>query len=370
MKKSVPFLDLGRVNAPYIEEIRQAVDRVVTSGRYVGGEVNERFEKKLATLTGTDFCVGVSNGLDALRLIFRALIELGRLKPGDGVIVPANTYIASVLAITDCGLTPVLVEPDPETLNLDTSRLEEALTPRTKAVLVVHLYGRACHDAVLEEFVRRHGLWLVEDNAQAIGARSAFNGKMTGAIGHAAAFSFYPTKNIGAMGDAGAVTTSDGELARAVRALANYGSDTRYHNIYRGLNCRLDPVQAAVVDVKLDHLGEISDARRRIADNYLGEISNPAVKLPLRGDADNVWHQFIVRVGERDRFRSYLAEHGVATDVHYAVPPHLQPCYAGLFRTDLPVTEKLADEVVSLPISAVLSQDAAAYVAKIINSYK
>ncbi|MDE6300344.1 MAG: DegT/DnrJ/EryC1/StrS family aminotransferase [Muribaculaceae bacterium] len=370
MNTSVPFLDLGSVNAPYMEDIRSAVDRVVLSGRYVGGPETDEFENRLAGLTGTRFCIGVSNGLDALRLIFRGYMELGRLRPGDEVIVPANTYIASVLAVTDCGLVPVLVEPDERTMNLDTSLLEAALTERTRAVMAVHLYGRACHDRRLADFVARHGLLLVEDNAQAIGARSTLDGKMTGALGDAAAFSFYPTKNIGALGDAGAVTTSDPELAGTVRALANYGSDRRYHNIYKGLNCRLDPVQAAVLNVKLQHLETISEARRHAAHEYLKLIENPVVGLPLPGAADNVWHQFVVRVADRDRFRRHLADNGIGTDVHYATPPHHQPCYSEMAHLNLPVTERLAAEVVSLPISAVIPDDEIARVAQTVNRYK
>lgn len=370
MNERVDFLDLGRVNAPYMERIRSAVARVVSSGRYVGGKENEEFEKLLAELTGTTYCIGTSNGLDALRLIFRAYIQLGRLAEGDEVIVPANTYIASILAVSDCGLTPVLVEPDPTTLNLDTSRLEEALTARTRAVLTVHLYGRSCHDATLDDFVKRHKLLLIEDNAQAIGARSGLNGKRTGALGDAAAFSFYPTKNIGALGDAGAVTTDDAELAAAVRALANYGSDRRYHNIYRGFNCRLDPIQAAALAVKLPELEAICEARQRAAARYLELINNPLVVLPKGGGSDHVWHQFVVQTDERDRFREYLAEHGISTDVHYATPPHKQPCYPELAKGALPVTERLASRVVSLPISAVITDDEIKAVAQTINDYK
>lgn len=370
MKMQVPFLDLSRVNAPFMDEIRRAADRVVLSGRYVGGPECEAFEQNLARITGTDFCVGTSNGLDALRLIFRAYMEMGRLQPGDEVIVPANTYIASMLAVTDCGLNLVLVEPDAATFNLDTSRLEDALTPRTRAVLTVHLYGRVCYDEALADFVRRHNLILVEDNAQAIGAISALDGRRTGALGDAAAFSFYPTKNIGALGDAGAVTTSDPELGATVRALANYGSDRRYHNIYKGVNCRLDPIQAAVLNVKLPYLDEISEARRQAALRYSKLIHNPAVLLPEGEKDDHVWHQYVVRVPDRERFRKFLAEGGVATDVHYATPPHRQPCYPELADLSLPVTEMLAAQVVSLPISAVISDEEIAAVANTINDFK
>ena len=260
MNKRYPFLDLGTVNAEYADALKAAACRVIDSGRYVGGPENEAFEKELADATGTAFAIGVSNGLDALRLIFKAYIALGRLNPGDEVLVPANTYIASVLAITDSGLSPVFVEPDPTTLNLDTSLIEQAVTPHTRAILTVHLYGRACYDRAMAEAAHKHGLIIVEDNAQAIGAdaeyRSPHGTTRTGSLGDAAAFSFYPTKNIGALGDAGAVTTSDPDLASAVRALANYGSTSRYHNVYEGYNCRLDPIQAAFLRAKLPHIGD------------------------------------------------------------------------------------------------------------------
>ncbi len=260
--KTYKFLDLAEVNAPVMDAIAEATTRVVRSGCYIGGPEVAEFEKMLAEATGTAHAVAVSNGLDALRLIFRAYIELGIMEPGDEVIVPANTYIASILAVTDNGLVPVLVEPNPDTLNLDTSRIEAAVTPRTRAILTVHLYGRTCHDAEMERVAHTYGLKIVEDNAQAIGATDKA-GRPTGSLGDAAGFSFYPTKNIGALGDAGAVTTDDAELAATVRALANYGSDRQYHNIYKGLNCRFDPIQAAVLKVKLPMLAA-ETARRRL----------------------------------------------------------------------------------------------------------
>ena len=334
------------VNAPVRDALTEAAARVIASGRYIGGEENEAFERELAEYTGTAHAVGVANGLDALRLIFRAYIELGRLKPGDGVIIPANTYIATVLAVTDCGLRPVLVEPDDATMNLDTALIEQASTTDVRAVLPVHLYGRACHDSRLVETARRHDLIVVEDNAQAIGARSAFDRRRTGSLGHAAAFSFYPTKNLGALGDAGAVTTDDAELAAAVRALANYGSDRRYHNIYRGLNSRLDPMQAALLRVKLPLLTPLNT-----------------------GGEDCVWHQYVVRSSRRDELQAYMRQSGVATDIHYAVPPHLQPCYALLVHDPLPLTEHMAAEVLSLPVSACTSESDAAEIAEIINRF-
>ena len=363
------FLDLGEVNAPMLGEISEAVGRVVAGGRYVGGPEVEAFEADLAASAGTAYAVGVSNGLDALRLILRAYIEEGFMQPGDEVIVPADTYIATILAVLDNGLRPVLVEPKLSTYNIDTQRIEEAITERTRVILTVHLYGRVAYDADMQSIADRHGLRIVEDNAQAIGARWA-DGRYTGNLGHAAGFSFYPTKNIGAMGDAGAVTTNDGALAARVRALANYGTDRTYHNIYKGLNCRLDPIQAAILRVKLPRLSAESARRREVAAVYDRAISNPAIVKPMPGGDDMVWHQYVVRTSDRDAFRHYLDERGVETAVHYPTAPHRQPCmseYAGL---SLPISERIAREVVSLPVSSCTSVADAAEIASIINGYK
>ena len=368
--KTYKFLDLAEVNAPVMDAIAEATARVVRSGCYIGGPEVAEFEKMLAEATGTAHAVAVSNGLDALRLIFRAYIELGIMEPGDEVIVPANTYIASILAVTDNGLVPVLVEPNPDTLNLDTSRIEAAVTPRTRAILTVHLYGRTCHDAEMERVAHTYGLKIIEDNAQAIGATDKA-GRPTGSLGDAAGFSFYPTKNIGALGDAGAVTTDDAELAATVRALANYGSDRQYHNIYKGLNCRFDPIQAAVLKVKLPMLAAETARRKALAAVYEARITNPAVGKPLyTADGDMVWHQYVVRVANRDEFRQYLADNGVQTAVHYPTAPHHQPCMADYACLSLPISEKIAREVVSLPVSACTSPDDAAEIAEIINAYK
>lgn len=368
--KRYPFLDLGAANAPYMDEIVRATERVVRSGRYVGGPEVAGFEQMLAQATGTACAVGVSTGLDALRLILRAYIEMGEMAPGDEVIVPANTYIASILAVTENGLVPVLVEPDDRTLNLDTSLVEAAVTPRTRAIMTVHLYGRVCYDDRLADAARRHGLKLIEDNAQAIGATAAC-GRRSGALGDAAGFSFYPTKNIGAMGEAGAVTTDDTHLADTVRALANYGSDRQYHNIYKGLNCRFDPIQAAILKVKLPHLEAETARRRALAAVYEHAIVNPAVRRPLYSDAgDMVWHQYVVRVADRERFRRYLDANGVETAVHYPVAPHHQPCMAEYAGLSLPVAERIAREVVSLPVGAVTTEADAAEIADIINRYE
>lgn len=359
-----PFLDLKTVNAPMMAQLKEAACAVIDSGRYIGGPEVEAFEAELAQATGAPYAVGVSNGLDALRLIFRAYIALGRLQPGDGVIVPANTYIASVLAITDAGLEPIFVDASISTLNLDENALESVYTPRVKAVLTVHLYGRPCCGPQLMDFVRRHCLLLIEDNAQALGAD-------TGNLGDAAGLSFYPTKNIGALGDAGAVLTPHQDLAATVRALANYGSDVRYHNIYEGFNCRLDPLQAALLRVKMRYLEAETVRRRRLAAVYDATIHHPAVLKPLMEDPDPcVWHQYPVLVEHRDDFRRYLTSEGVGTDVNYPTPVHLQPCYSRYAGARMPVAERIARQVVCLPISACTSPDDAARIADIINAYK
>lgn len=369
-----PFLDLGTVNAPFMQTLKDAAARVLESGRYIGGAEIAEFEKELAAFTGTEYCVGVSNGLDALRLIFRAYIEISRLAPGDAVIVPSNTYIASVLAITDNGLVPVFVEPDPAMLNMDTARIESAVTPQVKAILTVHLYGRVCYDAEMRRVADKYGLLIVEDNAQAIGADSAYPSAKglyrAGALGDAAAFSFYPTKNLGAIGDAGAVTTDDADLAKTVRALANYGSDVRYHNIYEGFNCRLDPIQAAFLRVKLPYLEAETNHRRALARVYDECISNPMITKPLLTTPDRcVWHQYVVISPLRDRLQAYLAEKGVGTDIHYPIPPHLQPCYRRFSHLNLPVAELLGRQVLSLPMSACTSIEDAREIASIINEF-
>ena len=359
MTPRYPFLSLADTNNPYIENLKAAACRVIESGRYIGGDEVEKFEKHLASIVNAPYAIGVANGLDALRLILRAYIALGKLQPGDEVIVPANTYIATFLSVTDSGLTPVPVEPSPETMNIDSSRLAEAITPATRAIIPVHLYGRVAWDETIVNLVKKHNLLVIEDNAQAIGARSPIPGLYgthpTGSLGHAAAFSFYPTKNVGALGDAGAVTTHDSELAATVRALANYGSDRRYHNILCGFNSRLDPIQAAMINVKLDNIDLENAARFDRAVAYNNNITNPRVGLPIISSTptDCVWHQYVITVNtaERDDIRHRLLDRGVETDIHYAVPPHLQPCYRDTFKNaKLPVTERLANSIISLPI--------------------
>ncbi len=364
-----PFLDLGKVNAGYSARLKEACARVIDSGRYVGGDEVESFENMLATMCGVGHAVGLASGLDALRLILRGYIELGVMSPGDEVIVPSNTYIATVLAVTDAGLKPVFVEPDEETMNLDVNLIGEAVTPSTRAIMTVHLYGQPAYSAKMRDIARNLGLKIIEDNAQAIGA--SVDGRFTGSLGDAAAFSFYPTKNIGALGDAGAVTTYDDDLARVVRALGNYGSDRRYHNIYKGCNSRLDPLQAAMLKVKLESVGEESEGRRRIAALYNKLIDNPAVRLPKEVTGRHVYHQYVVRVADRGAFRAYMASCGVGTDVNYPLPPHRQPCYAEYGSLHLPLADRIAAEVVSLPVNpACTSLDDARAIAEIVNAYR
>lgn len=373
--KHFPFCDLKRVHNPMMGELKAAACSVIESGRYLHGEQTELLEREVAALCQVNHCVAVSNGLDALRLIIRAYKEMGVFHNGDKVIVPANTYVASVLAVSDNLLDPCLCEPREDTMNLDSREFERLISPAVKAVMPVHLYGTPCWDKRLMEVARRNGLKVIEDNAQAIGAKSSIPGlngtRVTGSLGDAAGMSFYPTKNLGALGDAGCVLTNDGELARIVRALANYGADRRYHNIYQGLNCRIDEMQAAMLRVKMSHLGEENLRRNAVARAYGEHIRHPLVKTPeIFSDMTQVWHQYVVRAKSRDRFRDYLQQHGVETDIHYATPPHLQPCYRSLSSCVLPVTEALAGEVVSLPIAFPITASDAREIAQIINNFQ
>ena len=392
---NIPFLSLKDVTAKYADEIHEAVKRVVDSGWYLQGKENELFEQHYAEYIGSKHCIGCANGLDALIWIFRAYIELGVMQPGDEVIVPANTYIATILAITENGLVPVLVEPRIDTLQIDDSLIEEHITERTKAICIVHLYGRLAYTEKIGELCAKYGLKLIEDNAQAHGCSapianspSPIANKKTGSLGDAAGHSFYPGKNLGALGDGGAVTTDDDELAATIRALANYGSQKKYVFKYTGRNSRLDEIQAAVLDVKLRHLDEDLKARQIIAAYYYDNINNPLITLPKRlPDTENVYHLFPILVknpslqggGEvgRDALQAYLAENGVGTVIHYPMPPHLQECYqnhpsfqgrAG-DRLVLPITEMLADCELSLPISPTMTLEEAAEVARLVNTF-
>ena len=372
--KQYPFVDLRLANEPYEEELKAAACAVIESGRYLHGPQTDLLEEEVAAVCGTRYCVAVSNGLDALRLILRAWLELGRLHEGDAVLLPANTYIASALAVSDNGLVPLPVDIDPLTMNLDTSLLEAAMTPRVKAVMPVHLYGTPCFDNSLRDFVERHKMLIIEDNAQAIGAVASVDGlngsRATGSLGHAAGMSFYPTKNIGALGDAGAVTTDDRLLADTVRTIANYGSDRRYHNIYHGLNCRIDELQAAMLRVKLRHIEQENDRRRAVAQAYNDDISHPDVIVPRIFDTcRQVWHQYVIRCTRRDALAEHLKAHGIATDVHYPTPVFDQPCYSHSGQTTPPVTTRLTREILSLPVAYPVTPDDARHIAMIINKF-
>ena len=375
----VPFLSLRDVTALHADEIKEAARRVIDSGWYLQGKENEAFEQHYAEYIGTKYCIGCANGLDALIWIWRAYIELGVMQPGDEVILPANTYIATHLGITENGLVPVCVEPNPRTLEIDDTLIEAAITERTKAICIVHLYGRCAMTERIAEICRRHGLKLVEDNAQAHACR--FNGKRTGSLGDAAGHSFYPGKNLGALGDAGAVTTNDEALAKAIRALANYGSQKKYVFQYTGRNSRLDEIQAAILDVKLRYLDEDVAKRQEVAAYYYDHINNPLIELPERlPDAQNVYHLFPILVGVqckvygvRDRLHDYLAEKGIGTVIHYPIAPHKQECYAkeawNVPQLSLPITEMIADCELSLPISPCMTKEQVAYVVECVNAF-
>ena len=366
----IPFLSLKDVTRLHGEEIQDAVNRVVASGWYLQGSENSRFESDYSSYIGTKYTIGCANGLDALIWIFRAYIELGVMKPGDEVIVPANTYIATILAITENGLVPVLVEPKFNTLEIDGDALESAITEKTKAVTIVHLYGRNAYTGKIGALYKKYGLKLIEDNAQAHGCMTP-DGRKTGSLGDAAGHSFYPGKNLGALGDGGAVTTDDPRLAEAVRALANYGSTKKYVFKYTGRNSRLDEIQAAVLDVKLKYLDEDNAHRKAIAAYYYEHIDNPSVVLPDRlPDADNVYHIFPVMCAGRDRLHDYLEQNGVGTIIHYPIPPHKQECYKEMNGMSLPVTERIAAEELSIPIGPAISLEEAARVVNLINKCK
>lgn len=375
----VPFLSLRDVTALHADEIKEAARRVIDSGWYLQGKENEAFEQHYAEYIGTKYCIGCANGLDALIWIWRAYIELGVMQPGDEVILPANTYIATHLGITENGLVPVCVEPNPRTLEIDDTLIEAAITERTKAICIVHLYGRCACTQKIHDLCKKYNLKLVEDNAQAHACR--FNGKRTGSLGDAAGHSFYPGKNLGALGDAGAVTTNDEALAKAIRALANYGSQRKYVFQYTGRNSRLDEIQAAILDVKLKYLDEDVAKRQEVAAYYYEHINNPLIELPERlPDAQNVYHLFPILVGVqckvygvRDRLHDYLAEKGIGTVKHYPIAPHKQECYAkeawNVPQLSLPITEMIADCELSLPISPCMTKEQMEYVVECVNAF-
>jgi dTDP-4-amino-4,6-dideoxygalactose transaminase len=365
----IKFLDLKPINDSFEPELSQSIKRVLNSGWYLLGNEVLNFEQEYAIYTETKYCVGVGNGLDALRLILKAYIEMGVMQEGDEIIVPANTYIASILAITDNRLVPVLVEPDINTYNIDPFKIEEKITERTKGIMLVHLYGQNAMQPKIQQLVDKYNLKLIEDNAQASGAFYAEN--RTGSLGDAAAHSFYPGKNLGALGDGGAVTTNDEKLAKVIRAIANYGSNKKYVNDYQGLNSRLDEIQAAILRVKLKRLDDDNRKRQEIAKYYLENITNPEILLPKVSDYgnDHVWHLFVIRHKQRNKLQEYLLENEIQTLIHYPIPPHKQNAYEEWNDLSFPITEKIHNEVLSLPISPIMINDDFRRIVEIINLF-
>lgn len=365
----IRFLDLQAINHQYRAEFKRVFERVLDSGWYIMGAELEEFEKKFAFFCGTKHAIGVANGLDALILIIKAYKEMGFFRNGDEIIVPANTYIASILAISACDLVPVLVEPDINTYNIDPSLIESHITSKTKAILPVHLYGQLCDMERINSLAKKHGLKVIEDSAQSHGARDA-KGLRAGSFGDAAGFSFYPGKNLGALGDAGAITTNNDELANTIKALLNYGSHVKYQNIYKGVNSRLDELQAAFLSVKLDRLMDETGIKRRIANKYIAEIKNPKIILPLvNNEESHVWHLFVIRTKNRSELQKYLYDNNIQTVIHYPIPPHKQEAYKTWNDLSYPLTEQIHNEVLSLPLSSCITENEVDYVIEIINKW-
>ncbi len=360
----IKFLDLGKVNNRYREEIDERIAKILDNGWYLQGKENEIFTQNLANFCGAKYCVGAANGLDALNLIIKGY----GFGAGDEIIVPANTYIASILAISENGCTPVLVEPDINTYNINSDLIEEKITDKTKAIMVVHLYGQAVQMNKIWELAKKYNLKIIEDSAQAHGA--IYNNKKTGNLGDASGFSFYPGKNLGCLGDGGAVTTNDEELYKKVKYIANYGSDKKYHNIYKGVNSRLDEIQAAVLDVKLKYLDEDNKKRREISKYYRENIKNPKIILPKAyNETSHVWHVFAVRTENRDKFQNYLTDNGIQTIIHYPTPPHKQEAYKEWNNLSYPITEEIHNTIISLPISPVMTDDEIKKVVEVVNAW-
>ena len=364
----IPFLDLQKINLRHSQAFENVLHGVLQKGWFILGENVTAFENAFAHFCGTKYCIGVANGLDALILILEAYKEMGLMKDGDEVIVPANTYIASVLAISKAGLKPVMVEPDAHTYLTDPLKIEAKLTANTKAILPVHLYGQLCDMDQINSIAAKFGLKVIEDSAQSHGA--LYNGKRSGNLGDASGFSFYPGKNLGALGDGGAITTNDVELATILKALRNYGSHVKYKNLYKGINSRLDELQAAFLNIKLPVLDSDNQRRREIAENYLTNISNAHIILPRIGNSEShVWHCFTVRTANRDAFQSYLTNNGVQTVIHYPIPPHKQPAYTELASEEYPISEDIHHTIISLPISPVMSNEDVMKVIELVNNF-
>jgi dTDP-4-amino-4,6-dideoxygalactose transaminase len=365
----IKFLDLKKINEQNSEAFEKAYHRMMDSGWYILGSQVKCFEENFSNYCNSKFCISVANGLDALNLIFKAYIEIGLLKPNDEVIVPANTFIASVLAISMNNLNPIFVEPLIETYNIDPDLVEKCITPNTKAILAVHLYGQICDIKKLSEIAKKYKLLLIEDAAQAHGAADD-NGNLTGNLAHAAAFSFYPGKNLGALGDGGAITTNDLKLSKVLKAMSNYGSSEKYIHQYKGLNSRLDEIQASFLNVKLDYLDEQNRLRSRIAHKYLDKINNDKIILPNKNyTKSHVWHLFVIRTEDREGLKKYLDKNGIETMIHYPIPPHKQAAYQEFANLKLPITEKIHNQVLSLPISPILSNLEVDKIINVINGY-
>jgi len=365
----IKFLDLKKINENYRQEFSDAFNRVLDSGWYIMGSELDNFENKFASYCQVKHSIGVANGLDALILIIRAYKELGVFSDGDEIIVPANTYIASILAISANNLVPILVEPDLETYNIDPHLVEQKISPKTVAILPVHLYGQLCEMELINDIAQRHNLKVIEDCAQAHGAQDS-TGKVAGSFGDAAGFSFYPGKNLGALGDAGAITTNNDELATTLRALLNYGSHKKYENLFKGVNSRLDELQAAFLSVKLANLDFETQLKRKIANRYISEIKNLRISLPKVKQQDaHVWHLFVIRCENRVELQDYLANNGIQTVIHYPIPPHQQEAYAELKNCRFPISEMIHRDVLSLPISAVLSEEEVTHIITSLNNF-
>lgn len=365
----IKFLDLQNINLQYQAELTEAFERVLKSGWFIMGKEVTAFENEFARYCGTKYCIGVANGLDALILILEGYKEMGIMKEGDEVIVPSNTYIASILAISKAGLKPVLCEPDINTYLLDPGLVESHITDRTRAILPVHLYGQLCDMGPINSIAKKHGLKVIEDSAQSHAAVYT-DGRKSGNLGDASGFSFYPGKNLGALGDAGAITTNDDELATVLKALRNYGSHKKYHNLYKGINSRLDEIQAALLAVKLKYLDAETIRRREAANYYLRNISNPKITLPsVTTEEGHVFHVFVIRVQDREHFQQYLSTNGIETNIHYPIPPHQQPAYKDISTREFPVSELIHREIISLPMSPIMPEKDLAYIVEVINNY-
>ena len=365
----IPFLNLQKINLLHQDEIEQKLLETFRSGWYVLGNELKLFENNLCNYIKTKNAIGVANGLDALRLIFKSYIQLGVINEFDEIIVPAHTYIASILSITDCNLKPIFIEPNLENFNIDVSKIEDEITSKTKAILVVHLYGQVAFSDELVVLAKKYNLKIIEDNAQSIGAE--WNGIKSGNLGDAAAFSFYPGKNLGAIGDAGAVTTNDDALAKTIRSIANYGSDKKYYNTFKGINSRLDEIQAAVLNIKLKYLDDENIMRQKIAYRYCTEIKNSKIELPIypKNSENHVWHLFVIKTKNRIDLQNYLDKKGIQTLIHYPIPPHKQACYPEYHNLSLPITEKLHQQVLSIPISQILTNEEVTYIITTLNDY-